>query len=242
MYKRQENREKILAQAPQVKDIFSKINQRSAVLNQPLEPFVEKIINYLDENNGSFKGAPKFPQFYLFDAMFYFYLKTKNKNYFKPVEILLNNLCTKGIYDQLEGGISRYAVDEKWIIPHFEKMLYDNIQFIDLLTKFYQNTKNDYFKNKLLQTIQYFNNEFKIIFNSKWSQKRFFINIGNESLLLTNPISGIYTPFSIILYYEIFLLIYYLPRSFTTSILKQFEIISLIVIRRIFYDIPNTVS
>ena len=65
------------------------------------------------------------------------------------------------------------------------------------------------------------------------------IEIGNESLLLTNPISAIYTPFSIILYYEIFLLIYYLPRSFTTSILKQFEIISLIVIRRIFYDIPK---
>ena len=66
------------------------------------------------------------------------------------------------------------------------------------------------------------------------------INIGNESLLLTNPISAIYTPFSIILYYEIFLLIFYLPRSFTTSILKQFEIISLIIIRRIFYDIPKT--
>ena len=65
------------------------------------------------------------------------------------------------------------------------------------------------------------------------------INIGNESLLLTNPISAIYTPFSIILYYEIFLLIYFLPRSFTTSILKQFEIISLIIIRRIFYDIPK---
>jgi hypothetical protein len=65
------------------------------------------------------------------------------------------------------------------------------------------------------------------------------INIGNESLLLTNPVSAIYTPFSIILYYEIFLLIYFLPRSFTTSILKQFEIISLIIIRRIFYDIPK---
>ena len=58
-------------------------------------------------------------------------------------------------------------------------------------------------------------------------------------MLLTNPISAIYTPFSIILYYEIFLLIFYLPRSFTTSILKQFEIISLIIIRRIFYDIPK---
>ena len=65
------------------------------------------------------------------------------------------------------------------------------------------------------------------------------INIGDESLFLTNPISAIYTPFSIILYYEIFLLIFFLPRSFTTSILKQFEIISLIIIRRIFYDIPK---
>ena len=57
--------------------------------------------------------------------------------------------------------------------------------------------------------------------------------------MLFRSISAIYTPFSIILYYEVFLLVYYLPRSFTTSVLKQFEIISLILIRRIFYDIPK---
>lgn len=60
-----------------------------------------------------------------------------------------------------------------------------------------------------------------------------------DGLLLTDPISAIYTPFSIILIYEIYLLIHYLPRSFTTSVSKQFEIISLIVIRRIFGDIPH---
>ncbi len=65
------------------------------------------------------------------------------------------------------------------------------------------------------------------------------INLSSEYPLLTSPISAIYTPFSIILYYEVFLLVYYLPRSFTTSVLKQFEIISLILIRRIFYDIPK---
>ena len=156
-----ENREKIIAQAPQMQDIFSKINQRSAVLSQPLEPFVEKIITYLDEDNGSFKGAPKFPQFYMFDAMFYFYLKTNNQKYLKPVETLLSNISSKGIYDQLEGGIARYAIDEKWIIPHFEKMLYDNIQYISLLSKFYQKTKKDYFKKKLIQTINFINKEFK---------------------------------------------------------------------------------
>ena len=60
-----------------------------------------------------------------------------------------------------------------------------------------------------------------------------------DNLLLTDPISAIYTPFSIILIYEIYLLVHYLPRSFTTSVSKQFEIISLIIIRRIFGDIPH---
>jgi uncharacterized protein YyaL (SSP411 family) len=156
-----ENREKIIAQAPQMQEVFSKINQRSAVLSQPLEPFVEKIISYLDEEYGSFKGAPKFPQFYMFDAIFYFYLKTNNQKYLTPVEKLLSNISSKGVYDQLAGGIARYAVDEKWVIPHFEKMLYDNIQYISLLTKFYQKTKKEYFKKKLIQTINFINKEFK---------------------------------------------------------------------------------
>lgn len=60
-----------------------------------------------------------------------------------------------------------------------------------------------------------------------------------DNILLADPISAIYTPFSIILIYEIYLLIHFLPRSFTTSVSKQFEIISLIVIRRIFGEIPQ---
>ena len=66
-----------------------------------------------------------------------------------------------------------------------------------------------------------------------------FIDLGHiDSKLLTNPISALYTPFSFILVYEAYLLIFYIPRSFTTAIGKQFEIISLIVIRKIFGDIP----
>ena len=67
-----------------------------------------------------------------------------------------------------------------------------------------------------------------------------YVNLSffNDSLFV-NPISAIYTPFSFILIYEAFLLIYYLPRSFTTSIAKQFEIMSLILIRKIFKDIPE---
>lgn len=66
-----------------------------------------------------------------------------------------------------------------------------------------------------------------------------FVDLGHiDSKLLTNPISALYTPFSFILIYEAYLLIFYIPRSFTTAIGKQFEIISLIVIRKIFGDIP----
>jgi len=74
-----------------------------------------------------------------------------------------------------------------------------------------------------------------LIFGNKFG----FISFSGDLSLLEDPIAAIYTPFSIILVYEIYLLIFYLPRSFTTSVSKQFEIISLIIIRRIFGDIPK---
>ncbi len=61
--------------------VFRELNKKNAVLKQDLEPYVEKIINYTDEINGGFKGAPKFPQFYIFDTILHFYNKTKNKKY-----------------------------------------------------------------------------------------------------------------------------------------------------------------
>ena len=157
----EKNREKIISQVDQMKSVFDELNRKTSVLNQPLEPFVERIIQYLDKENGGFKGAPKFPQFYMFDAIFYFYLKTNNKIYLDAVELLLKKISSRGIYDQLGGGISRYTVDKDWIIPHFEKMLYDNIQYVDLLSKFYNSTKKDYYKDKLKQTISFINLEFK---------------------------------------------------------------------------------
>jgi hypothetical protein len=72
-----------------------------------------------------------------------------------------------------------------------------------------------------------------------YAKKYDWFEVPFESSLLIDPISSIYTPFSIILVYEIYLLVVNLPRSFTTSVSKQFEIISLILIRRIFADIPK---
>ncbi len=158
----QENRDKILNQANQMKDVFRNLNQKNAVLKQDLNPFIDKIINYIDEVNGGFKGAPKFPQFYIFDTILHFYSKTNNKKYLDTVEKLLISLSSKGIYDHLEGGISRYTVDEKWIVPHFEKMLYDNIQYVNLINNFLIKKQSTYLKQKLKQTIKFINSEFLV--------------------------------------------------------------------------------
>ena len=102
-----------------------------------------------------YKGAPKFPTFNLYETLIYFYNKSNDKKYLKPIEIVIEKLCSKGIYDHVEGGIARYTVDEDWIIPHFEKMLYDNVQFILLLSKYCKINSKNYFKEKLEQTIEF---------------------------------------------------------------------------------------
>ena len=153
-----EQREKILNQ----KDLIIKSLdlKRNAVLNQDLEPILEISLGQLDPIKGGHKGAPKFPTFNLFETLLYFYNTSNNTKYLKPVEIIIKKLCSKGIYDHVEGGIARYTVDEDWIIPHFEKMLYDNAQFVLLLSKYCKINSDNYFKEKLEQTIEFLKKNF----------------------------------------------------------------------------------
>jgi uncharacterized protein len=134
--------------------------KKNSVLNQDLEPILETSLSYLDTIKGGYKGAPKFPTFNLYETLLYFYNKTNDKKYLDPVTLLIKQLCSKGIYDHVEGGISRYTVDDDWVIPHFEKMLYDNTQFILLLSKYCKINKDEYFKEKLSQTIEFIKKEF----------------------------------------------------------------------------------
>ena len=134
--------------------------KKTSVLQQDLEPILEITLNYLDPIKGGFKGAPKFPTFNVYETLLYFYNKTKNKKYLDPINVVIKQLCSKGIYDHVEGGIARYTVDENWIIPHFEKMLYDNSQFILLLSKYCKITPEIYYINKLEQTIEFLKKNF----------------------------------------------------------------------------------
>ena len=134
--------------------------KKNSVLKQDLEPILEMSLKYIDMSKGGYKGAPKFPTFNLYETLIYFYNKSKDKKYLEPVNLILKQLCSKGIYDHVEGGIARYTVDEDWIIPHFEKMLYDNTQFILLLSKYCKIKSEIYFKNKLEHTIEFLRQDF----------------------------------------------------------------------------------
>jgi len=155
------NRDKVIQQASQIKDVFLKDQKKSSVIGQNLNPHLEAMLNYIDFEWGGFQGSPKFPQFYIFESFLHFYKKNKNKKFYDAVKILLNNVCSRGLYDHLLGGIARYSTDDRWIAPHFEKMLYDNILFINLLGQFYLQEPNEYYKEKLIQTVEFVNNSFK---------------------------------------------------------------------------------
>ena len=129
--------------------------KKNSVLTQDLEPILEISLNHLDTTKGGYKGAPKFPTFNLYETLVYFYNKSRNKKYLEPIDLIIKQLCSKGIYDHVEGGIARYTVDEDWIVPHFEKMLYDNSQFVLLLSKYCKLNPDNYFKEKLDQTISF---------------------------------------------------------------------------------------
>ena len=153
-----EQREEIIKQS----HIISKSLElkKSLVLDQDLESILKNTILNLDEERGGYRGSPKFPIFNIYDVLLFFFNKTKKLDYLKPIKLILKQLCSQGIYDHVEGGISRYTIDEDWLVPHFEKMLYDNAQFVLLLSKYLKIEKNIYFEKKTIQTINFINKNF----------------------------------------------------------------------------------
>ena len=75
-------------------------------------------------------------------------MRTGDARFFTAIAHTLERICEGGIYDHLGGGFSRYSVDEKWLVPHFEKMLYDNAQLLELLPLAYAHTGNELFRER----------------------------------------------------------------------------------------------
>ena len=107
----------------------------------------------IDPVNGGTRGAPKFPQAALFELLWRAGLRTGEARYFGAVDITLHHICEGGIYDHLGGGFARYSVDERWLVPHFEKMLYDNAQLLELLAIAYARLQRPLYRQRAQETV-----------------------------------------------------------------------------------------
>ncbi len=120
---------------------------------------VEKWKTKFDIQNGGSKGAPKFPMPSSYIFLMEYYYHTKDLQVLDHVRKTLKRISQGGIYDHVGGGFARYAVDNEWKVPHFEKMLYDNAQLVSLYARLYQLTKDTRCQDTVYETLQFVQRE-----------------------------------------------------------------------------------
>jgi hypothetical protein len=119
-----------------------------------LDEIASRIAQAMDRENGGLGGPPKFPQASLLKLLWRAWKRGGDaQTYRTPVTFTLRQMSQGGIYDHLGGGYARYAVDSRWLVPHFEKMLYDNAQLLDLLTWAWQDTGHALFRERAYETV-----------------------------------------------------------------------------------------
>ena len=124
-----------------------------------LDAAASQIGNMFDPVNGGLRGAPKFPQPAMLEMLWRAGTRTGDARFFETVEHSLERMSAGGIYDHLGGGFSRYSVDDRWLVPHFEKMLYDNAQLLELLALAFQRSGNPVFRERALETVGWLERE-----------------------------------------------------------------------------------
>ena len=118
-----------------------------------------KLKDQFDKQDGGFGGAPKFPQTKSLDLLLSIYHYTGNQEALAHAEFSLKKMMRGGIYDHLRGGFARYATDSAWLIPHFEKMLYDNALLIRSLSDLFRITKDPEVKRIIHETLEFIHAE-----------------------------------------------------------------------------------
>jgi hypothetical protein len=153
----------------QAEDIYEGISTSSFIAPDPqkdvplkkeeTDEMAHLLGNRIDPENGGFKGAPKFPMPNNFLFLLRYHAYAKNPEALDQVVLTLEKMAAGGIYDQVGGGFARYSVDERWHVPHFEKMLYDNAQLVSLYSEAFRATKNPYFEEIVQETIGFIERE-----------------------------------------------------------------------------------
>ncbi|WP_119680454.1 thioredoxin domain-containing protein [Indioceanicola profundi] len=147
--------DKVARNVSALKDALEKLAQNrpgGAVDPAVLDQVADRLLREVDPVHGGIGDAPKFPQTGIFDLLWRAWLRTRRQDFHTAVTATLTWMCQGGIYDHLGGGFARYSTDREWLVPHFEKMLYDNAQLIDLLTTVWQETGNPLFAARVRET------------------------------------------------------------------------------------------
>jgi uncharacterized protein YyaL (SSP411 family) len=118
-----------------------------------VDGLVPKIRDLVDPVHGGLNGAPKFPNPQIFEFLWRAWRRTGDPICRDRVHLTLTQMSEGGIYDHLGGGFARYSTDERWLVPHFEKMLYDNAQLLELLALVWRETGDPLLRQRAVETV-----------------------------------------------------------------------------------------
>ena len=130
-------------------------DQTIPLTSETLELALQNLARVFDDENGGFGGAPKFPQPMTLEFLARIYTATHDELILKMLTFTLDKMARGGIYDQLGGGFHRYATDDIWLVPHFEKMLYDNAQLARVYLHAFQITGSEFYKRITTEILDY---------------------------------------------------------------------------------------
>ncbi len=159
------NPEKLKAHATKLEAGIKSIDVVKLNNNEPVfkKQFITNAVTnwakQFDYKFGGIQNAPKFMMPNNYHFLLRYAHQNNNKALLDFVNLTLEKIAYGGVFDQIGGGFSRYSVDNKWHVPHFEKMLYDNAQLVSLYADAYLLTKNELYKNVVTETLTYIKNE-----------------------------------------------------------------------------------
>lgn len=155
-------RERRDAVGEQAEQIIGNLNQLAAMeghghqlTTDMLDRAYQDYLSRFDHHEGGFGSAPKFPPSMGLLLLLRHWHRTGNANALNMVEVTLEKMARGGMYDQLGGGFHRYSVDERWLVPHFEKMLYDNALLSVTYLEAYQATGKAFYRQVVTETLDY---------------------------------------------------------------------------------------
>lgn len=120
-----------------------------------IQSLINEIKIKFDYDDGGMIREPKFPMPSLWNSLLFYSSQNNDIEIFNQIKNTIDNIINGGIYDQLRGGIARYSTDKRWTIPHFEKMIYDNGQFLELISNLFKITKNEKYKIIINETVEW---------------------------------------------------------------------------------------